>query len=70
MAAALPPTANGKVMEKHIEEVNGANSPEEYESRVSKTGYSMSNWMKLIFNTHEEEFQAEWLTVSLLKNYF
>ncbi|CAB3236289.1 unnamed protein product [Arctia plantaginis] len=62
MATALPSTVKGKGMEKYIEDVNSANSPEEYESKVSKTGHSTSNWMKVLFNTCEEEFHTEWLT--------
>ncbi|CAB3262086.1 unnamed protein product [Arctia plantaginis] len=68
MAAALPSTVTMKEIEEHLEEVNNADSPEEYESRLAKIGITMSNWMKLLFNTYEEEFHAEWLTIDEYKS--
>lgn len=69
MAAAFPSTANMKEIEENLEDVSDACNPEEYESKLSKFGNTMSNWMKLLCNKYEENFHAEWFTVSTFNLY-
>lgn len=60
------PKINDPEIEKHVEELEKAKTQEEYESKLGKIGFSVANWMKLLFNRAEpEEFHAEWLTVSV-----
>lgn len=62
-SSALPPLSDPE-FEKRVEELSDVKTQEEYEQKVTKFGFSLTNWMKYIFNTHQEEFHAEWLTVS------
>ncbi|PZC84857.1 hypothetical protein B5X24_HaOG203847 [Helicoverpa armigera] len=55
-------------IEKQLQELEKVKDHEEYESRLNKIGFSVANWMKLLFNrTEEEEFHAEWLTIDEYK---
>lgn len=66
--SALPPTLNDPEIEKHVEELEKVKSPEEFESKLSKIGFSVANWMKILFNSpQDEEFHAEWLTIDEYK---
>lgn len=65
-SSALPPLSDPE-FEKRVEELSDVKTQEEYEQKVTKFGFSLTNWMKYIFNTHQEEFHAEWLTIDEYK---
>lgn len=67
MATAHVSDMEAKEVDKHLEELQKVKDADEYESKLSKIGYSVANWMKLLFNTHHEEFHAEWLTIDEYK---
>lgn len=64
-------TLDEKTIEKTIAELENVETVEEFEEKLeksSKFGFSIVNWMKILFNrAPEEEFKAEWLTIDEYK---
>jgi hypothetical protein len=58
-------------VEKHIKDLEDIKTEEELEEKldsINKIGFSMSNWMKYLFNRDvKEEFNPVWRTVSNLE---
>lgn len=57
-------------MEKHLNDLETVGTHDEFDQKmenISRFGFSLSNWMNMIFNRdNEEEFNPVWLSVSVL----
>ncbi|OWR50295.1 carotenoid-binding protein [Danaus plexippus plexippus] len=58
-------------IEKHIQQLENVGTEEELEKKLNsmnKFGFSVANWMKILFNRESTEpFKAEWLTIDEYK---
>lgn len=57
-----------EIINKTLSEIENVKTTEEFDEKIestSKFGFSLASWMKVLFNkAPEEEFKAEWMTVS------